>query len=428
MCALPLLVVGVSCHTAPLATREKVALGEHERAGVLRQLLADGRVQEAAVLFTCNRTEFYLIPADEGPAMDFFASRGLEGAELDAIYRRVDIECARHLFRVASGLDSPVLGETQVLGQVKHALSRAQIAGTAGPVVSTVFGRAVAAARRVHNRTGLGGHGFSASAAAVDVIAEALGGLKGRRILLVGAGEMCELAACILAGDEAEVTVCSRSLNHASELADRHGFRVAPWDRLWGEVRRAEAVISGTASPGTVLTSDGVADAVCGRSLVICDLAVPRDVDLRVQEVPGVCLWDLDALHARARGKAAAAEAAVAEAEAIVEEEVAAFARWWSGRDVAPLIQAVRRRYHALAREEVDRALDRLGVLTPKQRRVVEEMARKLVNKALHGPIKAMHGWAARGEAGAPYLHALEEAFLAPGSREERRAECNYSR
>lgn len=430
-----LRVVGISYHTAPLALREKLAVSSEEHPAMLREIASCPRTGEAAsgpgtrevaILATCNRTELYLVddvpPGRDEAAWQFFARRGLESDQASLLYSKEGQQCVRHLFAVACGLDSPVLGETQVLGQVKGALAQAREAGTAGPVITALFSRAVAAAGRVHSRTGLGSHACSASSAAVEAISQELGSLRGSRILLVGAGKMAELAGRALRGRGAEVMVTSRSLGRASALAEKHGFSVLPWADLELGLASADAVICGTAAPHVILGADRMARAVAargGRPLVVADLAMPRDVDPGVTRLPGVSLHDLDQLQARARANLEHRRALAGQAQALIEEEARRFCQWLAGRQAAPLIGAVRRRYLNMARGEVERALARMGPLSPEQRQVLEEMVRRLVNKGLHGPIKAMCRLAG-DEGDALQLRLLADALLTPGTREAR--------
>jgi len=436
-----LQVVGISCHTAPLDLREKLAVTGDEYPLLLREIAACPGMKEVAVLATCNRTELYLVndPVRGGDAARrFFAGRGLGPGEAHLLYHKEGEECVRHLFSVACGLDSPVLGETQVLGQVKGALARAREAGTAGPLLNALFSRAVAAAGRVHAQTGLGSHACSASSAAVEAISQELGGLRGRRVLLVGAGKMADLAGRAMKGRGAEVWVTSRNLARAAALAEKYGFAPLPWAGLERALGEADAVICGTAAPHLILGADRIERAVTGRAaaspalslspagerrLVVADLAMPRNVDPAVAGLPGVRLFDLDELQARARANLEHRRALAAQARDIIEEEAAHFQRWLAGRQAVPLIRAVRRRYLSLARGEMERALARMGPLTPDQRRVLEEMVRRLVNKGLHGPIKAMYRLAGDHE-GASQLRVLAEALLTPGTREARGGRC----
>lgn len=421
-----LRVAGVSCHTAPLDLRARLAVAPGEYPVLLRQLAAAPGVEEVVLLATCNRTELYL--AGEGrhpagdPAESFFARRGLDGGGAHLLYHKEGTDCVRHLFSVACGLDSPVLGETQVLGQVKAALTRAKEAGTAGPVLHALFSRAVATAGRVHSHTGLGRHACSASSAAVEAIGRELGGLRGRRVLVLGSGKMAELASRALRDKGAEVQLTSRNLERATALADRYGFAPLPWAGLEAGLGQADAVICATGAPHVILDRERVARAVGTgeRRLVVADLAVPRNVDPGVAELPGVRLFDLDELQAMVRAGLEHRRAVAAQAEELIAGEVEAFCRWLAARRVTPLIREVRRRYREMARAELDRALGRMGPLAPRQRRVLEEMAHRLVNKVLHSPIKTMERLAGEGD-GQARLEVLAAALLTPGTREARR-------
>ncbi|HHY94171.1 MAG TPA: glutamyl-tRNA reductase [Firmicutes bacterium] len=407
-------VVGLSHRTAPLAIRERVSPPSWAWPEILRDLAREPAVGEVALLVTCNRTEIYLVPpARVKVGLDFFLAH--DRVAPDHLYVLEDARCTRHLFRVATGLDSPVLGETQVVGQVRQALAVAQSAGTAGADLAALLSAAVAAARRVHRETELGRYATSASEVAVKTAAALLGGLEDKPVLLLGAGKMCELAARALRGRGGRVFVCSRTTSHAAALVSRYGGELLPWGDLGRGLAMARLLICATAAPGVVLEDRMLREALAPeRPVVVCDLGVPRNVDPRVADLPGVVLLDLDRFQAAALPPAEIS----ARAEALLEEEVQKFEERLGARRVASVIRELRERYHGMARAESLRALAAMGDLAPEQRRAVEEMARRIANKALHGPTRALRRWAAAGADGGRYVEVLREALLARGSRE----------
>jgi len=406
--------VGLSHRTAPLAIRERVSPPSWAWPEILRDLAREPGVAEVALLVTCNRTEIYLVPSVRTKVgLDFLLAH--DTVAPDHLYVLEDGRCTRHLFRVASGLDSPVLGEAQVVGQVRQALAVAQSAGTTGADLGALLSAAVAAARRVHRETELGRYATSASEVAVKTAATFLGGLEGKPVLLLGAGKMCELAARALRGKGGRVFVCSRTTSHAAALVSRYGGEILLWEDLRQGLAVARLLICATAAPGVVLEERILRGALAPeKPVVVCDLGVPRNVDPRVADLPGVVLLDLDRLQADALPPAEIP----AQAEAILEEEVRKFQERLAARQVASVIRELRERYHDVARVESTRALAAMGDLAPEQRRIVEEMARRIVNKALHGPTRALRRWAAAGAEGGHYVEILREALLARGSRE----------
>lgn len=380
-----LLTIGLSHRTAPVEVRETLAVPPAEVSAWLGQVKVLTAAAECALLSTCNRVEVYLVnPARPLVLEAYWRQRA--GVDLDShLYRRRDREAAEHLFRVAAGLDAMVIGEKQVLGQVRQALEHARGAGTAGKVISVLFESAVRAARRVHAATGLNRHGASVSAAAVLLAERLLHGLDGKSALLVGAGKMGRLAlAHLRRRGIAEALVCVRR----PETAKGEGYRVLPLEAstLKQVLGRADLVITCTGAPGVVLSRELVGEAmkVRGRPLFIFDIAVPRDVDPAVGEIEGVSLFDIDGLNGQ-QGQVLGAE--VARAEEIAQEEARVFAAWLREQRAVPLIQKVCDRAQDIKAEELERALKNLPHLGGEERRVLELMAHRLVNRVLHGSL-----------------------------------------
>jgi glutamyl-tRNA reductase len=393
-----IVVVGVSHRTAPLAVRESLAFAKDRLAEALVALRAETGAAEAMILSTCNRVEVYARQDDPGAveAVERFLARyhGRDGRELQPVlYRLADADAIRHAFRVAASLESMVIGEPQILGQVKEAYQAAEEAGTLGSSLNALRNRTLAAAKRVRTETGIGRNAVSVSYVAVELARKIFGELKDKNVLLVGAGKMSELAAKHLVRSGGRATVLGgRTFEKAAELAAALGGKAAPFESLRDELARTDIVISGTGAPGIVIQVADVESARAARRrrharpLFLIDIAVPRDVDPAVGRLGGVFLYDLDDLKAvteanlRERLKEAAA------AEALVDREVREFLDWQKAREVVPLLNELRRRAEEIRRTELDKVRRRLGALTPEQEEALEAATTAIVNKLLHPP------------------------------------------
>lgn len=405
---MDIVLVGTSHRTAPLEVRERVAFLESRlgsAAALLRQ--RDG-VHEAALVSTCNRTEAYVVADD--PSAGAEAVLGF-WTDYHGVHRR-DIEpyayvlrgpeAACHLFRVAAGLDSMMVGETQILGQVRDAFAAAREARTVGPLLDALFRHAIAAGRRVRRETGIERGSLSVPAAAVALAREILGSLEGRRVLVLGAGEMAELTVRhLVEAGCSSVVVCNRTLDHARPLAERLGGVAVRFDELGTQLPGCHVLVTSTSAPHPVVEPDLVARAVAGRAepLVILDIAVPRDVHPAVAELPGVQLFNVDDLDRVSQTAPQARQAEIAQAEGIVAEEADRFSAWLRSLKVVPLIAALRSRAESVVEEEWRRALPRLASLSPEEREAVRAVLQAVVNRLLHGPIVRLKEIARREEA-----------------------------
>jgi len=402
-----IVIVGVSHRTAPLEVRESLAFTRGDLPEVLARLKKDAGLAEAMVLSTCNRVEIYGRSADDrtGDALAAFLaeSHGQPPAAIAAFVYRVEGEAAvRHAFRVAASLDSLVLGEPQILGQVKEAYQVAEEARSLGSALNALRNRSLAAAKRARTETGIGQNAVSISYVAVELARKIFGDLKGKNVLLVGAGKMSELAAKHLVRSGARATVVGgRNFGRASELASALGGRAAPFENLREELVRAEIVISGTGAPGLVIRREDVEIARGARlkPLFLIDIAVPRDIEASVAELSGVFLYDLDDLKSVAEANLRERQKEAAAAEAIVEQEVREFISWEKSLDIVPLLSDIRRRGDEIRREEIDRLRKRLGPLTPEQEAALEAAASAIVNKLLHPPTAQLKEIARNGHA-----------------------------
>jgi glutamyl-tRNA reductase len=393
-----IVVVGLSHRTAPLTLRERLAVGREHLPAMLQRLRAEAGLAEAMLLSTCNRVEVYGRGEDgaDAQALDWFL--GLGGGppreELEAsVYRLTGAAAIRHAFRVAASLESMVIGEPQILGQVKDAYQVAEEMGTLGATLNALRNRSLAAAKRARTETGIGKNAVSVSYVAVELARKIFGELKDKNVLLVGAGKMSELAARHLVRSGARATVLGgRTIGRAEELAAALGGRAAALETLREEMAVADIVISGTAAPGIVIRKDDVESARSAkrgrhqRPLFLIDIAVPRDIDPAARQLGGVFLYDLDDLKSVAEANLRLRMREAAAAEALVDAEVSQFLEWQKSLDVVPLLVELRRRGEEIRRAEIEKARARLGTLTPQQEQALEAATAAIVNKMLHGP------------------------------------------
>jgi glutamyl-tRNA reductase len=391
--AVEIVVVGLSHHTAPLELRERLAVPLDQLRAGLVEIVAESGADEAVVLSTCNRVEVYLAARD--PARASLAARGwLAGRArqpLDRhLYERSGADAVRHAFRVASSLDSMVVGEPQILGQVKEAFAAAESAGTAGALLSRCFQKAFAVAKRVRTETGIAAGSVSVSSVACELATQVFGELRGRRVALVGAGEMAEAAARHLGAEGAELVVVNRSPERAEALAREYGAQARTFEHLAAELTQADVVICSTASPRFVITRElmtGVVKARRHRLMLLVDIAVPRDVDPRVGEMENVFLYDVDQLQSVTSEHLAQRRREAEVAERIIGSEVDDFESWRRTLVLTPTITALRARFRAIVAAEVERGTRRLSGLSDEDRRTLDRMVDAIVNKLLHHPL-----------------------------------------
>ena len=417
-----IIVIGVSHRTAPLPLREALAFPRDQLRGALLRLRAETGAGEAMILSTCNRVELYARQDDPGAvdALEAFLARyhAREGRDLHAVlYRLADADAIRHAFRVAASLESMVIGEPQILGQVKEAYQAAEDAGTLGAALNALRNRSLAAAKRVRTQTGIGRNAVSVSYVAVELARKIFGELKDKNVLLVGAGKMSELAAKHLVRSGGRATVLGgRTFEKAAELAAALGGKAAPFESLRDELARTDIVISGTGAHGIVIHEADVESARAARRgrharpLFLIDIAVPRDIDPAVRKLGGVFLYDLDDLKAVAEANLRERLKEAAAAEALVEREVREFLDWQKSREVVPLLNELRRRAEEIRRHELDKAKRRLGPLTPEQDEALEAATTAIVNKLLHSP--TVHLKEAARESDAPEQLSLIRKLL----------------
>lgn len=408
-------MLGVNHRTAPLEVRERFAHAPHEVPRALERLMTAGAAG-GVLLSTCNRTEFYLVDSAAGAAEAVWVLLGerLDGGRpaREFGYVRRDREAVRHLYRVSAGLDSMLLGEAQIQGQVREAweLSRAQ----AGPVLHRLFQTALLVGSRVRSETALGEGAASAPSAAVQLATKIFGELGGRDALILGAGDVAELAATCLASEGVRVTlVANRTYDRARAIAERLGARALSLDEAWEHFATADIALCSTAAPHAVVTWERVAPVIArrgGRPLCILDLAVPRDVDPALAQLENVFLYDIDDLQAVAVQAAVARRAEIPAAERIVDEEVGRFWAWYDGLAVVPTLKEFRDRLDEIRAAELERTLKRLHHLGPEDRAQIELFSRTLLNKLLHQPTVALKEAVEAGR-GYGLIEALRRLF-----------------
>jgi len=409
-----LLLVGISHRVAPVELRERVLLDLEESAALGRELAAEG--VEAVCLSTCNRTELYLAGDAAASvaerAIGLLANRaGLAEDHLAAVlYRLADEAAGIHLFRVAAGLDSMVPGEGEILGQVRDAFE----AGTTGPVLDRLFSQAIHAGKKVRTETAIAESPASVSSAAAALAAQVFGDLGDCRVLVVGAGKMGELAARNLVSRGAKIAVvANRSLVKAQELAARVGGRGVTLEYAAGELAGVDVVLASTSAPGHVLSRADVERVLAarkGRPLFLIDIAVPRDLDPAIHELDGCYLYDIDDLESVVAESLAGRRREAGRAEEIVLAEAERFRAWQASRDVVPAIASLRALAEEIRESELERASSRLGRLTDSERRAVESVTSRIVDKLLHRPTVKMKE-AAAGADGTVYADALRDLF-----------------
>jgi glutamyl-tRNA reductase len=387
-----------------LPVREALSFARDALPGALVRLKREAGLSEVMILSTCNRVEVYAAGGAfeaQTIASILRAHACARGRVVPILDQHVGEAAVRHAFRVSAALDSMVLGEAQILGQLKDAYQAADDAGTLGPVLGALRQHTVAAAKRVRTETGIGRHAVSVSHVAVELARKVFGDLEGRRVLLVGAGKMSRLAAGRLAREGARATVLGRTFAHTEELAAMLGGRAAGLEDLRHELAQADIVITSTGAPGLVVHRADVEAARAargGRPLFLIDIALPRDVDPAVRDLSGVFLYDLDDLRAVAEANLRERQRDAAAAEALVEREVGAFLDAHRSRRAVPLLVALRERGDEIRRAEMAKVRPRLGPLTPEQERALDAATAAIVNKLLHTPTVCLKELARAGQ------------------------------
>jgi glutamyl-tRNA reductase len=415
-----LFLIGLSHRTTPVELRERVDF-QGRLDAALRALAARGSTHEAAVLSTCNRAELYAACSDVSAAREDLTAfvcdfHGVTSTEIAPhVYDLSDLDVAHHLFRVAAGLESMVMGEPQILGQVKDAHTAASKAETVGPVLNRLFHSSFAVGKRVRTETGVGAGAISVGYAAVALARKIFGDLKGRTVLVVGAGEMGKLTARHMKAQGVQrVTIVSRTMTHAARTAEAiGGASAAPWDELDGVLAASDIVITATGAAAPILTKahiDAVMRSRRNRPLFIIDISMPRDVEAAAGEIEQVFLYNIDDLQSTVRENLARRAGEVRRAETIVTEELEKFSAWLRARSAIPTVVALRQRFEAIRRAELERLEFKLSALPPDARARVDEITRLIVEKLLLTPTEQLKGL---GDADtiAAYSEAMTRVF-----------------
>jgi glutamyl-tRNA reductase len=424
---MDLIVIGLSHQTAPVEVRERLAVIPGEIESHLERLVRLPGVAEAALVSTCNRVEVYAATSDARAALGAVREHfhgGLAGsraggfdATLDGhLYERAGRAAVHHLFRVAASLDSLVVGEPQILGQIKEAFDQAKRARTAGSVLDSAFQWAFRVARKVRRDTAIARQPVSVSSVAVEVARQFWSGFEGRRVLVIGAGKMSDLATRSLRASGATVAVTNRTAARAEELAQRLGCEVEPFTDLEGALIRADIVITSTGSREPILglaLLERVQKARRRRHLVLIDIAMPRDVDPVVDSLEGINRWDIDDLQKQVSRNLEGRRQEADRAEALVDEEVARCLAARRGNAVGPTITALRSRSIGIARAEAEKTIASIPGLDDRAKRALSSMAEAIVNKLLHAPQVALKKSSA-SEEGESLLAAAHALFDLP--------------
>lgn len=418
---MPLALFGVDHHAAPVALREQLAFQSNELVSTLQQLNRATGLEEAVILSTCNRVEITTMADDVASARERVLTFLTEWHDVprhhfgEYIQTRHEHEAITHVMRVASGLESLVPGEKQILGQVKRATLAAREAGMSGPVLTGLYDRALSCGRRVRTETEIARHPVSISHAAVRLAEERLGSLHGRRFLLLGSGKMGTITARLLhSAGASHFIVANRTAERARRLAAEYDGTPIVLDELPARLADVDVVISSTASPQAILErahfTEEVLAARNDAPLLLIDLAVPRDVDPTVGELPNVSIVDVDGLEEVVERSMALRNGERAAAVAIVTEEVDNFIEWYRARRVAPTITAIRKTAEGIRQAEVEQALRRLDSPSEREQEIIELLSHRIVNKLLHEPTIRLREKAADDE-DELYSRIAEELF-----------------
>lgn len=398
---MTILLVGLDYRQTPLVLRERLYLGCDALQETLAALYGD-TLKELVILSTCNRLELYAVTADVGQAVEtilpHLAARAQLNAESiqDHFQILCDEEAVQHLMRVASGLESLVVGETEILGQIINALRQARHTNTTGAMLSRLFHDALHAGKRARAETAISQHTLSVSHAAVLMAKRELGTVQQKRVLILGAGQMAELALYALkAQGVTSIQIASRTDEKAAALAARFGAKSTTWAELPNALSQADIVIAATSAHQPILKASMLDQT---RRTLLIDISVPRNISEDVRTLPNACLYDLDNLQMVVDDHRARRQAEIGHVEAIIAEELRAYRTWLNGRRAIPTITALRQQTEAMAADELKHTLQRLPDLTERERDVVGQMAHRMVNKFLHAPTTALREYASHDE------------------------------
>lgn len=425
-----LLLLGLNHSTAPLEVRERLAFTADERLVALNALREKFEGCEAVLLNTCNRVELYASRAVHGrptqqEMIDFLA--GLRNVPVDQLkshlYQKAEREVVEHLFAVASSINSMVIGETQIISQVRDAYEAARESGAVGAALNPLFQRAVAVGKQVMSETKITEGRVSVGSVAVDCAGRIFDHYNDKTVLCIGAGKMAALVLQSFASLKPKrMLICNRSPEKAQQLATKFGGEAVPFERLDDLLVAADVVVSSTGSQLPIITKsrfDPLRKARRYRPIFLIDIALPRNIEAAVGKLENVYLYNIDDLQQVVQATQSKRSQAVEDARAIIADQVEKYLAWHRAREMGPMIDRLFKRHHALAQEEVERTLHKLGHASDVEKEQIEELARRIVNKLLHDPVRMLREGAHGGAGMTPYLHAMEKLFQLEDAEED---------
>jgi glutamyl-tRNA reductase len=415
-----IILIGMNHKTAPLEIRERLSLACGDDVNSLKEMMKIPQIKEVMYLATCNRVEVLANTVDTEDSVErlkeFILNHGNLSVEemTHCLYLYFDHDAVRHLFRVASSIDSLVMGEPQILGQVKDAYRRSVEQNATGVILNRILHHAFRAAKRVRTETGIAGNAVSVSFAAVELAKKIFGNLRGKTILLIGAGEMSELAARHLINNGVErILIANRTYARAVQMADNfHGVAV-DFDGLPEQLRDVDIVISSTGAPGYVLTVPIIEAALRRRKnrlLFLIDIAVPRDIDPAAGDIDNVYLYNIDNLQDIVDENLKSRKKEAEKAETIIEEEVARYLEWYNALEVVPTIISLREKMEGIIKGELAKSGAWMQNLTEEEQKNIEILAGSIINKILHDPIAGLKE-ESRDQSALPYIAAMRRLF-----------------
>lgn len=418
-----ILVVGLSHKSAPVEIREKVAFSPTAMAEPLQQMLALPDISEGVIVSTCNRVELYATSRESEAGIsrlkDFLADfHQLSREKLDEhLYDYQGEDAIKHVLRVASSLDSMVIGEPQILGQIKTAYGYASEYKTAGVILNRFLHKAFSVAKRVRTETAIASNAVSVSFAAVELARKIFSNLEDKKVMLIGAGEMCELAAKHFVNNGvAEVMVTNRTFSKAEALAEEFNGRAVAFENFQDQLHQVDIVLSSTGAPGYVLHADKLTEVARlrrNKPMFLIDIAVPRDIDPLSNKLDSIYLYDVDDLQGVVQANMKERHKEAAKAEAIIEEEIKQFQQWLSTLEVKPTVISLRRKLEEIRQAELQKTFSNLGDLGKKERKSIEAMTSAIINKILHKPTSILKD-AQNISDGNLYIDAVRTLFDLP--------------
>jgi glutamyl-tRNA reductase len=422
-----LIVIGVNHQTAPVEVREQFAISEARLPDAVKVLVTQPGIEEAMIVSTCNRVEFIARTKDADANLDGYLKK-VYGFDTQSyrkyLYEHRDRDAVRHVFRVASSLDSMVVGEPQILGQVKEAYATARAIGAVNSQLDALYSRAFAVAKRVRTETAIATSAVSIASVAVELAKKIFGNLEGKSVYLVGAGKMCELAARhLLAHGAKKLYVGNRTYERAAALAKKFDGEPISFDHLYDSVDRADIVITSTGAPHTIFRKEHGERFLAkrkNRPMFFIDIAVPRDVDPEMNKLDGIFVYDIDDLQQVVVAHISDRRAEADRAEAIVQLEVDKFQARLQTLDVVPTIVSLQEHLETVRQAEIDRVRGRLGDLTPEQEIAIEALSRGIINKIMHTPITTLKSAARESSESTTIVDLVRKLF---NLRDTRKAE-----